>query len=350
MDPYPRSFVALCKAYLAQGRYVAAMAAARRGLERFPYSEDLRDVLRHTWRQTRAAEIDALRRRCDEDGTPEPFEDLVRIYLECEEYDEALAVAEELARRHPNVIVSWLLQGEVLLNRFYKDHVAGDARRAIMHLKRALEIDEQDFLANYLLTRIYHYIGAVSKALFHLYRALDVDPDHDGARNLYEELSERPLESEEEGSLLRLIEESEAPMGRAEGDGMSPERRAALRADLDRLSLLNGVTRAAFVSTNLTVVAERGESRVVEDVDEDPLCRIARGFRQAAAISAKRMGIGAFQSAILNAGDHMLQFHAVGHTVVLVESEDPSRIDVVKAECVNFVASCLRNAEDLVHA
>jgi len=352
-DTYPRSYVELCKALLGFGDAVRAMDTAREGLERFPHSEDLRDVLRHTWRQTKADEIEALRKRCAQEGEVRHFQDLANIYLECEEYDEALAVAEELARRLPDSMDGWLLQGQVLLKRFYKDHVASDARRGIVHLKRVIELDEKCFTAHYLLTQIYHHIGAISKALFHLYRALDIEPEHEGATNLYGILIDLPLEREEESVLLRDVEENEQVFLKTgeedEGAGLPARSQTAVLADLNRLSLLNGVMRAAFVSRDVTMVAERGECRMMEDGETDPLCEIARGFRRAASISSKRMGIGAFQSSVLFAGTHMLQFHAVGQTVVLVESDDAARADIIKAECTNFVASCL-GRKGVVHA
>ena len=116
------------------------------------------------------------------------------------------------------------------------------------------------------------------------------------------------------------------------------------------MSELVGVVRAGFVSDENTVVAESGESRVLGDGEEDGLCEIAKGFRAAAALSTKRMGLGSFQSAQLSAGQHVLQFHAVGRTVLLVELDDASRNDVIKQECVDFVASCLRKTPELNHA
>ena len=58
MDQYPRSYIELCKSLLGLGLTERAMETAREGLERFPHSEDLRDVLRHTWRQTKSSDIE----------------------------------------------------------------------------------------------------------------------------------------------------------------------------------------------------------------------------------------------------------------------------------------------------
>lgn len=355
IDSYPRSYIELCQSLLRQGSVMRAMETAREGLERFPHSDDLRDVLRHTWRKAKGHRIDDLRKRCDDNGAQEDFVALATLYLECEEYDEALAVAEELLRRDEGSLEASALQADVLLRRFYKDHVASDARRAIVLFKLVLDANEENFGAHFELAHLYHYIGAISKALFHLYRALDIDPDHEEAAELHDVLVRLPLEDSEENSLLRKIEESEqafptASAEEAEQEATTPLRRAELIRDLTRLSHLNGVTRAAFVSSDLTLIARNGDCRTLAEGEEDALCELARGFRSAAAIGSKRMGIGAFQSSVLAAGRHTLQFHAVGHTVVLLESDDPSCADVIRSECMQFVASCSRNSGESVHA
>ncbi len=356
VDPLPRSYVELCRAFLNQGEIERSLQAARDGIAQFPHCEDLRDLMRHTWRQTKAEEIEALRRRAQESAEVEIFDGLAAIYLECEEYDEALEVAEELTRRRPDVANGPSMTADILLRRFYKDHVASDARRAMALLRRVLEEEESDFQANYLLAQVYHYIGAISKSLFHLYRALDVEPEHEEARTLYDHLINLPLEKEGESELLRIVEENETSATNEEQetsrkDGtLSPEKRSALVQDLGRFSQLNSVTRAAFVSDEVIIIAKHGECRILARGEDDQLCEMAKSFRSAAAVSAKRMGIGAFQTSILQAGKQSLQFHSVGRTVLVVESNDPTRSDVIKQECVDFVASCMRSTKELTHA
>lgn len=342
-DATPRSFCELCRTLLAYGDAPKAMKKAQLGLARFPHCEDLRDVLRHTWRLTRTPEIDALRKQCGTTGDIQAFTKLVQIYVESEEYDEALLVAEALSQRYPNFDGAWLMQGEVLLRRFYKDHVASDAQRGIAQLKRVLELNERSFDAHYLLTKVYHHIGAISKALFHLYKALDLQPEHEGARRLYASLIALPLERDEEHALLRELEENDhdapAALANDEREPLSQQRRAQLLASINRLSLLNGVTKAALVSPEAEMIGVRGDVRLLGLQEPDPLCDLARRFRKAATVSAKRMGIGGFQSAVLTAGDRILHFQAVDSAVLLVETDRDAWSDVIKTECSHFVAT-----------
>ncbi len=353
-DAYPRSWVKLCRHLVGQGDLARAAEAAGEGLARFPHSRDLRDILRHANRLALGEEIEGLWAKARDGREPDDFRILVETYLSCEEYDEALKAAEELMRLRPERPEGSALVGKILLRRFYEDRVASDARRGIVALQDALERDDGDVESHLELARIYRFIGAVSKALFHLYRALDGDPENNEALELQEHLIDLPLEEEEEAQLLRAIEESECyvPPHEAEQEcrKISDEEKGSLIRDLGRLSQLNSVVRAAFVSHHLTLIAEGGETRTLNDPDEDPLCGIARGFRKAADISAKRMGIGAFQSSVLTAGEFVLQFHALGPTVVLVESSDRSMVDVIREECFNFVAARLRVEEEPVHA
>lgn len=349
-DTSPKSFGELCRLFVGIGDTQSALRTAQEGLARFPHSEDLRDFLRHTMRVTRAPEFDALRAQCESATDPKPFHELARLSIDSEEFDEALAVAETMSQRFPSYDGAWILQAEILLMRFFRDHVAGDATRGIAQLKRVIEINEKSFEAHLLLTKIYHYIGAISKALFHLYKALDVRPDDKDARRIYESLIALPLERDEESSLLREIEEEGiAPNQRSsaangESAEAAPERRSALLSGINRLSHLNGVRRAALVSSELVVVAERGECRVVAPGETDPLCEMAKNFRKAASVSSKRMGIGSFQTATLSAGDCFLRFHAVNTAVVMVEAERSVAVELIQTECANFVASCFSTA------
>ena len=87
------------------------------------------------------------------------------------------------------------------------------------------------------------------------------------------------------------------------------------------------------------MIGVRGDVRLLGLQEPDPLCDLARRFRKAATVSAKRMGIGGFQSAVLTAGDRILHFQAVDSAVLLVETDRDAWSDVIKTECSHFVAT-----------
>lgn len=348
-DSRPDSYVDLCRHYLAQGKLRDALDAAAEGLSRFPHSTRLREMHRFTWRELKATEIAAIRERIDAGGAAEDFLALVELHLDCEDFDSALAVTEEWRSGQDDDLRARLVEGEVLLERFFRDRVAADARRAIALLNRVLEQDADAIEAHLALARVYHHIGAVSKALLHTYRVLDLDPEQELAAELYTELSTKPLETVEVTLLLAAVED-EADRGADEAIEIGPEKRRQIMSGLARLSQLNGVERAAFVDATLAIVAEGGEGRLYDDLSEHDLCRMAAGFRDAAGVSCRRMGIGAFRSCVIDAGERAFHFHSVGRTVVLVESDGARQRDLVAAELASFVAGCLRTEEEPVHA
>lgn len=350
VDTRPGSTVELCQRLLRHGRIDAALAAAREGLERFPHSERLKEVVRHAWRQLKGREIDALRRRCDVSGNVDDVLGLARLLRDCGDEDQALIALESLHCRDELPLEALLMEGEILLGRFFRDRVAQDARQGAARLQRALEQSPGAFRPHLLLARLYCRIGAVSKGLFHVYRALDIDSEAAEARELYEELAALPLEVKDEATLLREIEESEEAGTCAPSAPVAPAQRAEIVAGIVRLSQLNGVARVSFADAGLTLVAANGDCRVLPEAEVDPLCAIATGFRKAASISAKRMGIGAFHVAELAAGDRVLLFQAVGRGVILIEVSGAGRVAVAREECSSFVAASLRRRTEAVDA
>lgn len=348
-DSRPDSYVELCRHFVAQGKLRAALEAASEGLIRFPHSTRLREMHRFTWRELKATEIAEIRQRIEAEGATDDFLALIELHLDCEDFDTALEVTEEWRHTRDDDGQSRLVEAEILLERFYRDRVAADARRAIALLSRVLEMDGDILEAHLALAKAFHFIGAVSKSLLHTYRALDLDSENELANELYSELATRPLENDDVTLLLNAVEE-EADRGGAPTIDLDVEKRRQIMSGLVRLSQLNGVVRAAFVDESLAMVAEGGEGRSFDDLAESELCKMASGFRDASGVSCRRMGIGAFRSCVIDSGERAFHFHSVGRTVVLIESGERRHRDLVAAEGASFVAACLRSEEEPAHA
>lgn len=342
-DRSPRCTVELCRVLVRLGRLTAALEAARHGLDRFPRSVELQEILHATWKRTGRRRLEDLEARLASDRSVAHHEALIDYYLEFNELDRASRASETLLSEHPSDPRSAIVHGRVHLARFHRDHVARDGAIGLKSLQRAVELDPAGPDANFTLAETYYYIGAVSKALFHVYRALDANPPHPGAKRLYEILSRLPLEKDEEGELLREVEERDEAWFRTNAPapgGAPPELERTLLDRLEQVSLMAGVRRAAVVHEGRSHTTEGAPRRHAAPARDEAFAELAKGFRRAASLSAKRMGIGAFEEAELSWSEGAILAAAAGATIIVVETEATPRIPAIAAEVRDIIAGC----------
>lgn len=353
-DKGPTSTVQFCRLLQRLGRSREAGEAARVGLERFPNSHELKDLLHATWKLSGKRAVMDLERRVGAHPTVENFTNLVDHLLEFNEMDSAASAVERLIEGNPDDPDAALLFGRVHLARFHRDHVARDGSLGLKSLLRAVELDPSNFTAHYSLAETYYYIGAISKALFHIYRALDSRGNDPDAKRLHSILSRLPLEKEEESELLREIEERDEAPFKAKG----PEERATVAASvpasllqrIEQVSVMAGVRRLAFCHRNRQFVAEGGRQKEVPAGTRDTFSELAAGFRRTASLSAKRMGIGAFEEAELSWEGGRIVAAAAGPTILLVDAERSPKLATIVAEVRNVIANCGTTASEDEHA
>lgn len=348
LDASPRSTVELCRILLRQGRIKAACDVAKDGLQRFPNSAEIRDILHSTWQRSSRKEVAELEAKVREEPSVDNYLALVEHLQQFGENERAATACQEMVERHPNDPRAALAGGRALLARFHRDHVAQDGALGLKSLQRAAELDPSNFDAHFELAQTHYYIGAVSKALFWLYKALDLRSDHGEANRLYRILVRLPLEKQEQTELLREIEANDEvhfsydpETTEGPGDGV-----VALNQRLEQLSMLAGVRRVVLSHRGLDAVAQEGR-RVEEHNDEQRcLLDLAKGFRRTASLSAKRMGIGAFEEAEMAwKGGTMLAL-GTGRTILMVEIDGGAqRVATVAEEARNFVAGSAKVAQ-----
>lgn len=353
IDSSPRSTIELCALLQRQGRLLAAREAAREGLIRFPYSLELRQILHATWKRSSSQVVKSLEGRIVTDDSAGDHLQLVAHYLEFGELDSAAEACQRMVERHGQNLEVVLVAAEVLLGRFHRDHVAEDGSLGLRCLLKAVEIDPKCVRAHWDLCNTYYYIGAVSKAVFHLYKVLDESPDHSEARELQKILDRLPLERLEEAELLRRVEESDEAKFRVESqrgqDPREPGVRGAICSHLEQVSLMAGVEKTALSHRGLDVVSERGSRKIFEANEvPDPLLSFATTFRRTASLSAKRMGIGAFEESEMCWSGGWILALAVGRSVLLVKGTGSQRIPIVRAEARNFLAGLTIAATEAV--
>jgi hypothetical protein len=210
-------------------------------------------------------------------------------------------------------------------------------------LVKAVELDPTCSAAHWDLCRTYYYIGAVSRAVFHLYKVLDSEPEHEEALELQKVLVRLPLEKAGEAELLRRVEEADEATFRVPNNQGQDSREPGVRGEicqaLEQLSMLSGVRKVALSHRGLEVVVEEG-SRHICDTAESPLPILAfgAGFRRTASLSAKRMGIGAFEEAEMCWSNGWMLAHSVGRSILILQGVGNQRIPVIRAEARNFLA------------
>ena len=344
LDTSPRSTVELCKMLQRQGRSKAAREAAREGLMRFPYSAELRQILHSSWRQSSQKTVSDLQARISESNSAESHIALVKHYLEFDEKDSAAEACQQMVAAHGDHQDAVALAGEVLLGRFHRDHVAEDGSLGLRCLLKLVELDPTNEKAHFNLAETYYYIGAVSKAISHVDKVLEINQENEDAQSLRDVLVRLPLERANEEELLRRVEETDeasfsVPLAAGQ-DPREPGVRGQICAALEQLSMIAGVQGVALSHRGLDVVVTEGRRTIVEaDSDPAPLLSLATGFRRTASLSAKRMGIGAFEESELCWKDGWILALSAGRSIVLVEGTGSNRIPIVRAEARNFLAS-----------
>ena len=150
-----------------------------------------------------------------------------------------------------------------------------------------------------------------------------------------------------ESELLREVEENDEAHFRyvpEEGEtreASDVELPAFMLTRLEQLSLLAGVRRLAFCHRGQEILAQAGQRRVLTPTTRDSFVDLAVGFRRTASLSAKRMGIGAFEEAELVWEGGRILAAAAGPTIMLLETDPVSRLATIAAEARNFIAGCI---------
>jgi tetratricopeptide (TPR) repeat protein len=352
LDASPRSSIDLCRILLRQGKVTAARDAAREGLNRFARSAELRDILRSTWKRSGRNKVELLRESVSKDPSLGNFVHLIEYLREFDETDLAAEVSLEMVNHHPESHDAHVLAGKVFVSRFHRDHVAHDGSTGLRCLQRAVELETTSFHAHLALAQAYYYIGAVSKGLFHLYQAMDIQPENEEANELYKVLVRLPLEKEEETELLREVEENdEARFGDSEATSALPRATGGgVMSTLEQLSMVAGVKRVVLSHRGLDAVVKDGRRQPESTEETHRLLEMATGFRRTASLSAKRMGIGAFEEAEMTWDDTTLMAFGSGRTVLMIETERRQRRACIAEEARNFLAASIVPDREPAHA
>ncbi len=347
-DGTPRSTIELCAILQRQGRLASAEKVAKSGLARYPRSMELQDLVQSLWRRTGKKRLAELEKALAQSPSAQAHEALVEFFLEGEELDRAVECAKAYTQAFPKSPTAFKVLGRAHITRFHRDHVAEDGAAALRAYQRAVEADPADASGHFAIAETYYYIGVVSKALLHLYRSMELKPGQPEADKLYKTLVRLPIEKEEEHELLREVEENDeahfryAPSSGGETQSVATGLPEQTVREVVRISTLAGVRRVAFSRKGQEVLAQEGQRHLVQAGAKDAFLELAAGFRRTASLSAKRMGIGAFEEAELSWAQGKVVAAASGPTIILVETDPSARLGTIASAARDFISTSQR--------
>jgi hypothetical protein len=181
---------------------------------------------------------------------------------------------------------------------------------------------------------------------------MDIQPENEEANELYKVLVRLPLEKEEETELLREVEENdEARFGDSEATSALPRATGGgVMSTLEQLSMVAGVKRVVLSHRGLDAVVKDGRRQPESTEETHRLLEMATGFRRTASLSAKRMGIGAFEEAEMTWDETTLMAFGSGRTVLMIETERRQRRACIAEEARNFLAASIVPDREPAHA
>jgi predicted regulator of Ras-like GTPase activity (Roadblock/LC7/MglB family) len=89
-------------------------------------------------------------------------------------------------------------------------------------------------------------------------------------------------------------------------------------------------------------LAQEGQRHLVQAGAKDAFLELAAGFRRTASLSAKRMGIGAFEEAELSWAQGKVVAAASGPTIILVETDPSARLGTIASAARDFISTSQR--------
>jgi len=290
-NPAPVTFAALAHSMESAGRWGDAADAAREGLQLFPFSRELQDILRINWERhscVRAAELDA---RVRSEQTLDVWLELIEFSLQHSKLDAALQAAERMGKAHPEEARSWVAGGQVHLHLFLRDHLARDGDLALAKLLYAVSLDPECFEARMGLAEAYFHIGATSKAAIQIMVALELNPDHEEAHALSRSILALPPEKVDPRELLINAEETDEVWTASREPGLDEGRAPVLREEAIALSQIPGVSQVVLCHRQIEISATGGVAVREEDGDRDPLLGLTQ-FRGRAGPHLCRRDVG----------------------------------------------------------
>jgi predicted regulator of Ras-like GTPase activity (Roadblock/LC7/MglB family) len=305
--PSIASYADLARAFVASNDFANAERVLEEGLESFPSSSEL-ERLKRLVRQHRLADrIHEVRRRIEMQAAPALYHELVELQLQCNDFNSADATCADWRKMFPADSGAELAAIKISLRRFYKDRAANDGRAAIAGLERLLARDPGHARALRLTAELCSRIGALPRALEALTRLAQIVPEDPGVEMWRKKVEQAIATTKQRLDVNRSLREVEetgqfpdpVPSSEEELQNQQKKSKKSPRAlDSSRPAL----SRLGKIADVRLVILVRGSEALVRGSRPGTAEAVARATR-AVAITAKRatrrMGLGAFQEAVI---------------------------------------------------
>jgi tetratricopeptide (TPR) repeat protein len=294
------SVVAEAERLVAAGRHEEAMHVARSGLKKFPTATRLRSVVQYVRRAGANKRLLQLKKVLDEGKDERAYRELVGLHLDLRNKDQALEVAHEYLKAFPHETEAHIHLAEVHILRYFGEFFARDARAAIEHLERALEIRPETARAQLLLALLYYAIGAPVLCARHLGAAERLDPSIPGLQEFLQQIVAAGT-GEAEEDVEYLLDHAEEHQEVPNDPSVFPgPRRFALESRGGALSPKLFASAAAGIGKRLRIeqlaaIGTGGRPLAVAGENKENFVRLACRLDAAARRAGRHMNFGTMQ-------------------------------------------------------
>lgn len=350
-NPSPTTYAELAERLVALDEHDEAVSVADEGLSLYPHADRLSHVRLFVKKSRMTGQIRKLREDIQRRPTPLAFAQLAQLYRELGSHDEALAIAAQGAERFPLSESSYLMQGEIRMDRFRTELIAKDAVVAESALRQVLRLNNHNVTAHLRLAEVYHLVGMRAECAVHLREVLLITPD---ARDVEEFLAadaaalpSPPPEDPFEDLAARVQTAAsfagdpaafpsprtgdEAP---AQGAAASLDG-PALRAAMAAFSEHEGLRNAVLLDQVGQVVADHATA---DAIAKNHFAELVAEVRDAADDAARRMDQGSLVRADIEGPGMNLVVTRVRGLTIGVHYADPMRADAAWEIVQDFTA------------
>jgi len=291
------SVVSEAERLVASGRHEEAMHVAQQGLARFPAAARLRGVIRYVRRAAAKQRLTELKRALEMRKDERAYKDLITLYLDLGDKDQALEVAMAHVEEFPDAADAYVMLGEVFLTRYFGELFARDAWAAVERFERAIELNPESLRARSLLAMLYYAIGAPRASAIEIGKLLEIDSSNTGMAEFKEALlaAAGPEGEEDIEFLLDYAEDHQEvpnnpgdfPGGKrysveSQGGALSPKLFAAAA---------QGIGRRLRIE-QLAAIGSNGRPLAVAGENKESFVKTACRFDEAARRAGRHMNFG----------------------------------------------------------